>query len=127
MLIKTEQEYREYMSAIDTITAKGMTLGSMELLPEADKKEYTRLANALCDWEEVHYPVSRLGEIALSHELKERMEAKHLTQRETARLMGVQESRISELLSGKRRLTLKMAKKLRDVLGIPADLLLDLG
>lgn len=127
MVIKTDKEYREYMKMINQITEKGTKLGDMELLPEEDKAEYTRLANAVCDWEEVHYPISNLSKIAFAHEMNERMKEKHLNQRETARLMGVQESRISELLSGKRRLTLKLAKKLRDVLGMPADMLLDMA
>ena len=53
MVIKTDKEYREYM-----------------------KMEYTRLANAVCDWEEVHYPISNLSKIAFAHEMSERMKEK---------------------------------------------------
>ena len=127
MIIKTDNEFRRYQQALEEIIAKGTALGDMERLSDADKAEFDRLSDAIYEWEQVHYPISNLSKIAFEYEMTERMKQKNLTQRETARLMGVQESRISELLSGKRRLTLKMAKKLRDVLGMPADLLLDMG
>lgn len=127
MVIKTDKEYREYKEAANALLDKSTQFGGLDFLPKKDLEDYIRLANAVCDWEEVHYPISNLSKIAFAHEMNERMKEKHLNQRETARLMGVQESRISELLSGKRRLTLKLAKKLRDVLGMPADMLLDMA
>lgn len=53
------------------------------------------------------------------------MESKHIKQKEAARMLGISESRISELLNGKRTLNLNIAKRLRDCFGIPADFILD--
>lgn len=57
--------------------------------------------------------------------IKERMVAGNIKQKEAAKKLGVSESRISELLSGKRSLNLNLVKRLRDNFGIPADFILD--
>ena len=53
------------------------------------------------------------------------MQEKHLKQKETARLLGISESRMSDFLNGKRPLNLNLVKQLRDKLNIPANFVLD--
>ena len=50
---------------------------------------------------------------------------KKIKQKEAAKLLGISESRVSELLNGKRALNLNIAKRLRDSFGIPADFIFD--
>lgn len=127
MTIKNETEYKTFQSALEAIILKGTALGDMSLLSEADKREFARLSGAIAEWEEAYHPLPGRHSTLLGEEMRRRMTAMGITQREAARLMGTRESRVSELMSGKRRLTLAAARRLRDALGIPADFLLDLG
>ena len=53
------------------------------------------------------------------------MDAENIKQKEAAQKLGISESRISELLSGKQALNLNLVKRLRDNFGISADFILD--
>ena len=57
--------------------------------------------------------------------VKTRMQEKHLKQKETAQLLGISESRMSDFLNGKRPLNLNQVKQLRDKLNIPANFVLN--
>lgn len=48
-----------------------------------------------------------------------------MNQREMAQLLEIAETRLSEILRGKRRVSLGLAKKLRAKLGIDADFILE--
>ena len=49
----------------------------------------------------------------------------NLKQRDTAKLLGISKGRMSELLSGKRRVSIRIAKRLRDNLNINSNFILD--
>ena len=127
MTIQNENEYHRYQQALEDIIARGTALGDMELLTDTDKQEYIRLTDAIGEWEAAYYPLPGCRSTLLGEAMRRRMRQLGIRQRDAARMMGIRESRISELISGKRRLTIPMAKKLRDVLGMPADLLLDMA
>lgn len=48
-----------------------------------------------------------------------------INQREMAQLLEIAETRLSEILRGKRRVSLELAKQLRTKLGIDADFILE--
>jgi HTH-type transcriptional regulator/antitoxin HigA len=58
--------------------------------------------------------------------LKEELVERGITQRQFAQQIGMQPSHLSELISGKRTVTLRIAQKLQEALGIPAKLWLNL-
>ena len=51
----------------------------------------------------------------------------NIKQKQLAKLIGVSETRISEILNGKRKLNFELAKKLHSKLNIDADFLLKVG
>lgn len=57
MRINSEKEFREFQAALEFFIAKGTKLGSMELLPKEDLDEMDRLAEAIEEYETVHYPL----------------------------------------------------------------------
>lgn len=61
------------------------------------------------------------GELIKS-ELKER----RISQKEFAKAVGVGESHISDILSGRRRITLSLAKKIEELLGVDSKIILDM-
>lgn len=72
------------------------------------------------EYEKKHYPIPKPHPIEA---IKERMEQLNLSQKDVAQYFGG-ENRVSEILSGKRQLTVNMIKALNKYLHIPANTLL---
>lgn len=125
MKISSDSQYREYKKEMEVLIQKGTKLGDMELLSEAEKEEFIRLTDAIYEWEAAYHPLPGKVSTIITDAIKERMEAENIKQKEAAKKLGVSESRISELLSGKRSLNLNLVKRLRDNFGISADFILD--
>jgi HTH-type transcriptional regulator/antitoxin HigA len=122
--IKSEKEYRDICNLMDAFIEKGTKAGDMELLPEADKNEYLRLSAMVRVWEKTHYP-HPIPSNPLIATIQERMAEKNLKQKDAAILLGIDEARMSEILRGKRPISMRLAKSLRKNLNIEADMLLD--
>jgi HTH-type transcriptional regulator/antitoxin HigA len=71
-------------------------------------------------WEEKHVPIPPPDPIEA---IRFRMDQLGLRQRDLARILGSR-ARASEVLNGRRGLSLEMIKRLHQVLGIPGDILL---
>ena len=125
MKIKTEKEFRACQAEMESITAKGTALGDMELLSEEDKTRYISLSQAISEWEAAYHPLPGRVSTLITDAIRAKMEAGNLKQKETAKCLGVSESRLSDILNGRRPLILNMVKRLRDNFGIPADFILD--
>lgn len=125
MIIKNDAQYREYKKAMEVIIVKGTELGDMELLSQSDKDEFIRLTDAIYEWESAYHPLPGKVSTLITDEIKKQMENKMIKQKEAARMLGISESRVSELLNGKRGLNLNIAKRLRDYFGISADFIFD--
>ncbi|MCC4287886.1 MULTISPECIES: helix-turn-helix domain-containing protein [Halomonadaceae] len=86
--------------------------------PEADEMEV--LVTLIEAYEEKHYPIAPPDPIEA---IKFRMEQQGLTKRDLEAYIGPS-GRVSEVLSGKRKLSLRMIKRLHDGLKIPYDSLM---
>ena len=110
--IRTEEDYEAALSRLAEIfQAETGT-------PEDDERDI------LCDlvelYEGKHYPVPLPDPISA---IKFRMDQANLTQRDLFPFIGSR-AKVSEVLSGKRPITMSMARSLHQHLGIPADVLL---
>ena len=112
--IRTEQEYDALLTEIDTLLDHGAPKGS----PEYDRLD---LLSVLVEaYEAEHYPEPT----ATPQEIVTFMlDQKGMSRAELATIMGGR-SRVSDFFAKKRRLSLAQIQKLRDLLGIPADLLI---
>jgi len=122
--IKTEKEYRDICAAMDILIEKGTKLGDMELLTNEDKSDYMRLSAIVRQWEKAHYP-HPIPINPLIAQIQERMAERNLKQRDTARLLGIDEARMSEILRGKKPIGMRLVKNLRKCLQIDADIILE--
>ena len=125
MKISSDSQYREYKKEMEVLIQKGTKLGDMELLSEADKEEFVRLTDAIYEWEAAYHPLPGKVSTVITDAIKQRMSIGNIKQKDAAKKLGVSESRVSELLSGRRSLNLNMVKRLRDDFGISADFILD--
>ena len=122
--ITNEKEYRDICQQMNIIIGKGTELGDMELLPEADKNEYIRLSEMVRKWESVHYPFPIVVNPLVAN-IRNKMEEMNLTQKSVANMIGINEARLSEIMRGKRRININIAKQLNARLHIPADTILE--
>jgi HTH-type transcriptional regulator/antitoxin HigA len=113
--IRTEREYEDVVTEIDRLLDHGSPQGS----PEYDRLE---LLSVLVEaYEAEHYPEPNAPTPQATVDFM--LEQKGLTRATLASIMGGR-SRVSDFFAGKRRLSLLQIQKLRDRLGIPADLLI---
>jgi HTH-type transcriptional regulator/antitoxin HigA len=113
--IRTEQDY-------DAALARVETLMDVERSKDEDD-ELDVLATLIELYEDVRFPMDAPDPIAA---IKFRMEQMGKSQSDLAPILGSR-SKVSEVLSGKRELTLKMIRALHEHLQIPADLLIREG
>ena len=121
--ITNEKGYRDICQQMNIIIGKGTELGDMELLPETEKNEYIRLSEMARKWESVYYPFPIVVNPLVAN-IRNKMEEMNLTQKSVANIIGINEARLSEIMRGKRRININIAKHLNTRLHIPADLIL---
>jgi HTH-type transcriptional regulator / antitoxin HigA len=102
MKIKTEKEFRAYQADMESIIAKGTSLGDMELLSEEDKAKYIALSQAINEWESAYHPLPGKVSTLITDAIKARMEANNLKQKEAAKRHTVISQHGAIILSGTR-------------------------
>ena len=113
-VIKTDAGYEAALAEIDRLLDNEIAAST----PEADELELLTLL--VREYESSHYPVGVPDPIEA---IKFRMEQQNLSQRDLVPFIGSR-SKVSEVLSGRRPLTLSMMRALHSGLGIPAKVLL---
>jgi HTH-type transcriptional regulator/antitoxin HigA len=110
--IKTEEDYQQALSRLEEIfhapadTQKGDEAEVLSILVEK--------------YEDEHYPIDAPDPIEA---IKFRMEQMDMKKKDLAEIIGYK-SRVSEVLSRKRKLTLKMIRNLHEKLNIPYESLM---
>ena len=110
--IKTEEDYNTSIRRIEVLW------GAKKDTPQGD--ELDLLVTLVESYEIKHYPIAPPDPVDA---IKFRMEQMGMTKADMVQYIGSQ-SRVSEILNGKRKLTLGMIKSLYKGLRIPADILL---
>lgn len=116
--IENENQYQATMARIEELLPI-----VKEETPATDKNsvELVLLSNLVADYDEEHFPVKKPS---LQDVLKLRMYEMNLTQKSLADIVGVSPARMSEILSGKREPTLKVARDISIKLSIDANVVL---
>lgn len=83
--------------------------------------ELELLSDLIEEYEDIHYPISRPS---LTEVLRLRMYEMGLSQTTLAAMLGMNQSKISEILSGKSEPTLRQARKISNELNIPPSVVL---
>ena len=111
-LIKTEKDYKEALKLADKLfDAKPDT-------PDGDKLDL--LVTLIELYEKKNFPIENPSPLAA---IKFRMEQLNLSQTDLIPIIG-SKSKVSEVLSGKRTLSLNMIRRLSSELDIPAEVLI---
>jgi antitoxin component HigA of HigAB toxin-antitoxin module len=114
-VLRSDEEYDAAVAEIDALLDRELVPGS----EDEDRLEFlTLLVEA---YDEEHFP---MGSATTPQSIVDFMlEQRGMQRSDLAELMGGR-SRVSDFFNGKRELSRAQIKALRDLLGIPADLLL---
>ncbi|NEU09176.1 transcriptional regulator [Flavihumibacter sp. R14] len=112
--IKTEEQYNSALARIYELMQTDIKEGS------ASSDELEILSILVKEYEAVNFPLP--SPLPLEA-IKFRMDQMGMSEKELGDILGYR-SRKSEILSGKRKLSLSMIRKLNEVLHIPADVLI---
>ena len=111
-VIKTRADYEAALARVEKL------MDAMSKTPQGDELELLSLL--VHDYEEKQFPIDKPDPVAA---IRFRMEQQGLAPKDLVPLLGSR-SRVSEVLSGRRGLSLKMIRALVVRLRIPAELLL---
>ncbi len=115
MNIQSETEFKKAFAHFDTLIA--------DMGDDTQKQAQAReLAEAIQAYEKEHIsfpiPTTLVGMVELKmYEMK-------LKRRDLANLLGIETSRVSEYLNGKRKINLEFAKQIHEKLGIDGNFIL---
>lgn len=110
--IKTEDDYNSTLARLEEIFHAPVNS------PEGDEAEVLTILIEI--YEDEHYPIDAPDPIEA---IKFRMEQMGMSKNDLAKVLGYK-SRVSEIFSRRRKLTLKMIRNLHDKLKIPYESLL---
>ncbi len=112
--IKNEQQYEEMLKRVYELMQK-------DIQPDSkDSDELEILSILVKEYENEIHPISKPNPLEA---IKFRLDQMNLSESELTKILGAR-SRKSEILSGKRKLSLAMIRKLNDKLNIPAEVLI---
>ena len=125
--LTTRQEYDETKAMVEALIAEATAKGMLE--PEMDN-EYIRqisdLSKQMAQYEDEYMDILPLREkTPLIRYIEDYLYARNMKQKEGAKFLGINESVFSQILSGKRRITMPIAKRLHSKFGINAELILE--
>jgi HTH-type transcriptional regulator / antitoxin HigA len=111
-VIKTEVEYKQALVRLEQIFDSGPGT------PEGD--ELDLLSLLIDNYEKIHYPIDLPDPVEA---IKFRMEQLNYNAKDLANVIGFR-SRVSEILSKKRKLSLNMIRSINKRMHIPTDVLI---
>lgn len=112
--IKTEEQYSEALAHVYGLMQTNVKEGS------AESDELEVLSILIKEYELAHHPIPSPNPLEA---IKFRLDQLGISEKELGDILGYR-SRKSEILSGKRKLSLAMIRKLNEILGIPAEVLI---
>ena len=117
--IKTEKEYEAAMSRIDELLPLTWADGTPD--DSLENIELNLLSDLVAEYENIHYPI---GKPTLIDILKLRMYEMGLSQKAIAALLGISEPRMSEIMHGKTKPSLSLARTMSQKLDIEPSIVL---
>jgi antitoxin component HigA of HigAB toxin-antitoxin module len=127
--IETKEQYDAVRSRIDTLIEEATERGLLE--PDADNeyvREIGRLGILGARYEREHIQFKHLTtrkKSPLLRTIEDMMYAKDLKQKDVAELIGINEPALSQIMCGKRPISMRVAKRLYHSLQIDPKLIME--
>ena len=126
--ITNDSEHEVIASKIEGLLKKSSSNGGFSALSEEETLLLKNLSLLVEEYEDnqLHFMPIKAPK-TLIEMIRFKMYEMNIKQKQLAKLLEMSEARISELLNGKRKLNLEIAKKLHRKLNIDAKFLLEVG
>ena len=125
--LTTRKQYDEVKAHVERLITEATAKGMLE--PEMDNaytQEIAQLSKQMAQYEDEYLNILPLRQKSpLIASIEEYFYSHGLRQKDVAKLLGVNESQFSHIMSGRRRISMSFAKRLHSRLGINADLILE--
>ena len=125
--LTTRKQYDEAKARVEQLIAEATQKGMLESdMDNAYTQEISLLSQQMAAFEDEY-----LNILPLRHKspliacIEDYFYAHDMKQKDGAKLLGVNESQFSQIMSGRRRISMSFAKRLRSKMGIDADLILE--
>ena len=122
--IKDRREYNEVMNRIEKILQKTTKSGGFENLPKKEAETLKKLSLIAEQYEDSIPLMPIKAPSTLIEMIRYKMFELNLRQKQLAKILNISEARISELLTGKRKINIELAQKLHTKLNIDAHFIL---
>jgi len=125
----TREEYDSAMSYVMQLINEATANGSLSD-PEADNeyiREIGRIGHLCADYEDTKMEFKHLvrKKSPLIRNIEDEMYSRNMKQRELAEILGLNEPTLSQIMRGKRSISMRTAKRLHKSLNIDAKILID--
>lgn len=125
--LTNRKQYDETKARVEQLISEATQKGMLE--PDMDN-EYTHeislLSQQMALYEDEYLNIMPLRQKSpLIATIEEYFYAHGMKQKDGAKMLGVNESQFSQIMSGHRRISMSFAKRLRSKMGIDANLILD--
>lgn len=125
--ITTQEKYDKIKQQVESLINEATQKGMLE--PDMDN-EYTRkiaeLSREMAEYEDEDLGLQALRvKSPLVRSIEDYGYAHNMRQKDVASALGVNESVFSQIMNGKRKITMSVAKRLHSVLGIDANTILE--
>ena len=125
--LTTRKQYDDAKIRVEQLIAEATQKGMLE--PAMDNtytQEISLLSQQMASYEDEYLNILPLRQKSpLIASIEDYFYTHGMKQKDGARLLGVNESQFSQIMSGRRRISMPFAKRLRAKLGIDANLILD--
>lgn len=125
--LTTRKQYDEVKARVEQLISEATQKGMLE--PEMDNvytQEIALLSQQMAEYEDEYLNILPLRQKSpLIACIEDYFYTHGMKQKDGARLLGVNESQFSQIMSGRRRISMPFAKRLRSKMGIDAELILD--
>lgn len=125
--LTTRKQYDDVKSRVEHLIAEATEKGMLE--PEMDNaytQEIAELSRLMADYEDEVLNILPLRQKSpLISIIEDYFYSHNMRQKDGAKLLGVNESQFSQIMSGRRRISMSFAKRLHSKLGINADIILE--
>lgn len=123
--LDTFNKVREYLDKLERFATRNGYFAEQDADNEYTR-EFGRIAGMLADYESIYMKFENIKvKNPLIVTIEKAMRKNNLNQRQTAELLEVKENTFSQILSGKRNVSMKLAKKLYKTLKIDPKTILE--
>ena len=124
--LTTREQFDEVKNQVEQLIEEATAKGLLE--PDMDNsytREIARLSQLMAAYEDEYLNILPLREkTPLIRSIEDYFYAHNLRQKEGAKLLGINESQFSQIMSGRRKISMSLAKRLHSKMGIDANLIL---